>query len=40
MYFFLHFRIEVNNDSTDPWIWCKPTHTGLLLNYNKTWPKK
>ena len=30
---FLDVCIKVNNDNIETWIWRKPTHTGLLLNY-------
>ena len=36
----LHVCIKVNNDNIDTWTWHKPTHTGLLLNYNVNCPKK
>ena len=37
---FLDVSIKVNNDNIETWIWRKPTHTGLLLNYNAYCPKK
>ena len=37
---FLDVSIKVNNDKIETWIWRKPTHTGLLLNYNAYCPKK
>ena len=37
---FLDVCIKINNDNIDIWIWWKPTHTGLLLNYNANCPKK
>ena len=37
---FLDVCIKVNNDNIETWIWRKPTHTGLLLNYNANCPKK
>ena len=37
---FLDVRIKVNNDNIDTWVWCKPTHIGLLLNFNANCPKK
>ena len=37
---FLDVCIKVNNDHIETWIWRKPTHTGLLLNYNAYFPKK
>ena len=39
-YFVFRFCIKVNNDNIETWIWRKPTHTGLLLNYNANCPKK
>ena len=38
--FVFRFCIKVNNDNIETWIWRKPTHTGLLLNYNANCPKK
>ena len=37
---FLDVCIKVNNNNIETWIWRKPTHTGLLLNYNANCPKK
>ena len=37
---FLDVSIKVNNDNIETWIWRKPTHTGLFLNYNAYCPKK
>ena len=37
---FLDVSIKVNNDNIETWIWRKPTHTGLLLNYIAYCPKK
>ena len=37
---FLDVCIKVNNENIETWIWRKPTHTGLLLNYNAYCPKK
>ena len=37
---FLDVRSKINNDNIDTWIWRKPTHTDLLLNYNANSPKK
>ena len=37
---FLDVSIKVNDDNIETWIWRKPTHTGLLLNYNAYCPKK
>ena len=37
---FLDVCIKVNDDNIETWIWRKPTHTGLLLNYNANCPKK
>ena len=36
---FLDVCIKVNNDNIETWIWRKPTHTDLLLNYNANCPK-
>ena len=37
---FLDVCIKVNNENIETWIWRKPTHTGLLLNYNAYCSKK
>ena len=37
---FIDVRVKVNNDNIDTWIWRKPTHTGLLLNYNTNCSEK
>jgi len=37
---FLDVEIKVTDDGCDTWTWRKPTHTGLLLNYNALCPIK
>ena len=37
---YLDVHIKVSNDNIDTWIWRKPTHSGLFLNYNANCPKK
>ena len=37
---FANVCIKINNDNINTRIWCKPTHTGLLLNFNANCPNK
>ena len=37
---FVNVCIKINNDNINTRIWCKPTHTGLLLNFNANYPTK
>ena len=37
---FLNVEIKLNDSGLDTWVWRKPTHTNLLLNFNAFCPLK